>query len=462
MNSLDKWFLRFTQDWRNPAGLAVLAAVLFVAILYWEQTRFMLKSLRRNLLRSVLTGLATVILVVVVTAVWSILAFLDHITEVKSKNFKAIITEKYQMPSMMPYAYASTMAEGAARNPGDYRVNPDKDAMSWGFYGGTLDPDKRTRENIVFFFAMEPRKFLSVDAKGNFTSMMDDVDQFSDTDKRRLAAACEELQKYPYKVLIGPERLKALNKKVGERVKVTSLNYKDINLEFEILGELPDGRYAQSAVMNYDYLDQALKAYNRGKSKDQQHPMTEKTLALMWLRVLDTPTFEKVAEQITTSPEYRSPAVKCEMASSAIGAFMEPYKTLLFGMRWLLVPAILVTLALVIANAISISVRERRVEMAVLKVLGFTPNQILLLVLGEALLIGCGSGLLSATATWYLVNKVMGGVPMLIAFFPKFMIADAAPWWGLAIGAGTALAGSLVPAWAARSVKVAEVFAKVA
>ena len=58
-------------------------------------------------------------------------------------------------------------------------------------------------------------------------------------------------------------------------------------------------------------------------------------------------------------------------------------------MRWLLVPAILVTMALVIANAISISVRERRTEMAVLKVLGFHPTQILLLVLGEALLIGC-------------------------------------------------------------------------
>ena len=65
---------------------------------------------------------------------------------------------------------------------------------------------------------------------------------------------------------------------------------------------------------------------------------------------------------------------------------------MLFGMRWLLVPSLLVTISLVIANAISISVRERRVEMAVLKVLGFSPNQILLLVLSEALLIGCMSG----------------------------------------------------------------------
>src|SRR5439155_413439 len=145
-----------------------------------------------------------------------------------------------------------------------------------------------------------------------------------------------------------------------------------------------------------------------------------------------------------------------------IASFLDAYRDLLWGMRWLLVPAILVTLALVIANAISISVRERRTEMAVLKVLGFTPNHILILVLGEALLIGCLSGLLSAWATKFLVNELIGGIAIPIGLIGKFFVAGAAPWWGLSIGALTALAGSLLPAWSARSVKVSEVFAKVA
>ncbi len=93
-------------------------------------------------------------------------------------------------------------------------------------------------------------------------------------------------------------------------------------------------------------------------------------------------------------------------------------------------------MSLVIANAISISVRERRVEMAVLKVLGFSPNQILMLVLGEALLIGCVSGLVSAVATWLLVNDLLGGIALPIGFFGKFFIDDAAPWWGLASAPG--------------------------
>ena len=79
-------------------------------------------------------------------------------------------------------------------------------------------------------------------------------------------------------------------------------------------------------------------------------------------------------------------------------------------MRWLLAPACLATILLVIANAISISVRERRLELAVLKVLGFRPYQILILVLGESLLLGVGAGFISAGLTYGVINWGMGGI----------------------------------------------------
>ena len=50
---------------------------------------------------------------------------------------------------------------------------------------------------------------------------------------------------------------------------------------------------------------------------------------------------------------------------------------------------------------------------------------------------------------------VLGGLSLQLAFFNKFFLDDAAPWWGLAAGAITSLVGSLPPpAWSARSVKV--------
>ncbi len=114
-----------------------------------------LKNVRRNAVRSILTAVGTMVLVFVVTLVWSILDFLDKVTAEKSDNLKAIVTERWQIPSQMPFAYADSLGDGAARHPND--IHP-LDSMSWQFYGGTIDPAKRTIENILFAFAMEPDK----------------------------------------------------------------------------------------------------------------------------------------------------------------------------------------------------------------------------------------------------------------------------------------------------------------
>ena len=64
------------------------------------------------------------------------------------------------------------------------------------------------------------------------------------------------------------------------------------------------------------------------------------------------------------------------MAASGFTSFLEGFRDLVWGVRWLLAPACMFTVLLVIANAINISVRERRLELAVLKVLRFRPAHI--------------------------------------------------------------------------------------
>jgi putative ABC transport system permease protein len=438
----------------------LFAIALYSALTYHKHLRLIVKSLSRNLLRTILTSMAIFVLVFVVTLVWSILWLLDLVTSEKSKDFKAIVTERWQLPSQMPYAYGSSISEGAASKPQD--IKP-VDAMTWQFYGGTIDPDKRTREGILFFFCMDPDKLMSV-KDGKVVSMMDGLDDLSEDQRAELLGCIRAMKANKRGVIIGQDRLSIMNKRVGERMKVTSLNYKDINLEVDIIGTFPPGRYDQSAILNRDYLNDAMDEYNiiQTKSGRAKHPLSEKSLNLVWLKVPDTQAFNQVAEQITNSSLYTAPAVKVETASSGIASFLDAYRDLLWGMRWLLVPAILVTMSLVIANAISISVRERRPEMAVMKVLGYGPGTIMGLVLGEAILIGAGSGFLSAFSTWYFVNEVVGGVKFPIAFFPAFRIPDQALLWGPVLGGMTALLGSLLPAWSARTVKVSEVFSKIA
>jgi putative ABC transport system permease protein len=406
----------------------------------------------RNPLRTILTALGTVALVLVVTLVYTVLNNLDRITQEKSSNLKLIATEKWQIPSQMPYRYAAGLSQGAAREPGD--VKPE-DYMSWGFFAGSTDSDANNRDfnSFLFAFVMEPEKILT---------MMDELDELSPTSQeyKELKAAVDRLQDNKRGIIVGLERLAKLNRKVGDRITLYSRNYKDINLELEIVGTFPAGRYDGSTVFRRDYLNAALDQYKQ--EKGTSHPLADKSLNLMWLRVPTREAFNQVATQITNSPEFSSPAVKVETASSGIGSFLDGYRDLLWGAKWLLAPACMATLALVISNSISISVRERQTEFAVMKVLGFQPFQILLLVIGEALLIGLTSGFFSATATYLVINEGMGGLPFKIGFLPTFDVPASAIFWGTVMGGGTALLGSILPAWSARTVKVSEVFSRVA
>lgn len=412
----------------------------------------------RNPVRTILTGLGTMVLVLVVTLVFTVLNTLDQATTEKSQNLKAIITERWQIPSQMPYSYAASLSEGAAEpdNPDDYKV-PPKDSMTWGFFLGTTEKDaaKQSMENSVFAFVVEPH---------TLRTMMDGLDPaaLSDEAAAPMMEGIKRMEESRQGIMVGPELLKQLNVRVGDRITLYGRNYKDLDFEVEIAGVFPASAegYQKAGALNREYFNATMDAYAAKNGKT--HPQADKTLNLVWLRLPDRQIFDKVADQVLTSPSYTSPAVKCETAASGVSTFLDAYRDLIWGVRWLLAPACVFTLALVISNAISISVRERMTEFAVLKVLGFRPNHILLMVMLEALLIGLPAGLLSAGGTYALINWYFGGLNFPIAFFPKFMVPAAAWWWGAAMGAGTAFAGSIIPAWNARRTKVSEVFSRVA
>jgi putative ABC transport system permease protein len=219
MNRFSITWDRLIYDPRFVIAANVLLCLIAVALIYRKHALLIFKSLRRNLRRTILTGLAIFVLVFVVTLVWTVLWFLDMVTAEKSKDFKAIVTERWQLPSQMPFSYAATLSEGAAAKPEDVRP---EDHMTWQFFGGTIDPGKRTREGIVFFFCMDPAKLLT---------MMDGLDTLTGEQRDDLEEGIRKMQNNKRGVLIGRERLRLMNKEIGERMTVSGLNYKDINLE---------------------------------------------------------------------------------------------------------------------------------------------------------------------------------------------------------------------------------------
>ena len=99
--------------------------------------------------------LGTMVLVFVVTLVWSMLAFFDGLTTEKSNDIKAIVTDAGGSPARCRSAMPIRSATGPRASPAT--CGPP-DSMTWQFYGGTLDQGTATRENIVFAIAMDPRE----------------------------------------------------------------------------------------------------------------------------------------------------------------------------------------------------------------------------------------------------------------------------------------------------------------
>src|SRR5262249_26364103 len=138
-------------------GAAVLVLIV-LRLIFPNYFSLVFKNVRRNLLRTTLASLAVVVLTLIVTAVWSILVPLDAYLTQQTADIKAIVSERWQAASQMPYSYAATLERGAASADPDDIAIKDEDSMTWSFYFGTTDPAKMSFENWVWFFVMDPRK----------------------------------------------------------------------------------------------------------------------------------------------------------------------------------------------------------------------------------------------------------------------------------------------------------------
>jgi putative ABC transport system permease protein len=328
----------------------------------------------------------------------------------------------------------------------------DDDVLAWSFLGGTTDPITKRPDGNIWLFCLEPRKAAN---------MMDELNDLSPSEKTQLDAAIEIMEKNPQAIVVNKTRLKKMNLKVGQRIKITGLNYSDLVFECDIVGELPEGRLEGLGIMNSAYLFKQLDAYQRDRVKNRTgdpHPMADKCVNLIWVKLPNKEGFERLSAMVNDTGNFNTPQIKLETASSGIGSWLESLKDIFFGMKYVMTPAMVAIMCLVIANAISIGVRERRTELAVLKVLGFQPRHVMLLVLGEAILVGLMAGGMSTFLAWFMI----GGFKLQIAFFGAFFVPPIVMIYGPLLGAAVAIVGSLGPALSAKNVKVAEVFAKVA
>jgi putative ABC transport system permease protein len=111
---------------------------------------------------------------------------------------------------------------------------------------------------------------------------------------------------------------------------------------------------------------------------------------------------------------------------------------------------------LVTANTMSMAVRERHTEIAVLKTLGFTSAEVMGLVVSEALVIGAAGGVVGVAGTAGLLWMLDRATGSTWYGFAGMELSPLIATSGLGVALALGLAAGLMPAWGAYRSRVAE------
>jgi len=418
------------------------------------------RNLRRNLLRTALTYVALFVLTFILTFLYNLLLSIESLMTEKAGAQMVIMTDKFNMPSQMPPSYPGKLKDIIREKlPKEHQPDDiDKHFMTWSFVVGSLDKEKLTKENSMFLFSLDP------DAIQN--EMLSEYEMnkkdMGEEKWAELVQVINLVKQEKRNVVLGEELMARIGKKVGDEFKLFGLNYPDLEFEFRIVGAFPAGsRLGMAGAMRYDYLQAKMAEYKVKTGKE--HPLADRCINLVWVRLPSKESHQRLAAEVGR-PDAFPTAVKLETFSAAIGSFLEPFKDILWGLKFIIMPSIVVIMCLVIGITITIGVRERWAEMAVMKVLGFQPWQIMSMIVSEAMLIGLYGGMLSTWSVYYLpmfiswVNKEMGGS---FKFFDSWKSDPTILIFGPLLGIAVGVVGAALPSWNARKVKVSEVFAQV-
>jgi putative ABC transport system permease protein len=377
----------------------------------------LLKDLGRNKVRTALTALAVVVLVSIYTLASTVTNTVSQAVAAYSSQSRLMVREKWLMPSRFPIRYVPKIVS----------LSGVEDWTSWHFYFGALDNAGHNIAGIA----------TRLDNLCEMHSGMDDLDP----------ALLDALEREKNGVLMGHVVMEQMNWQVGQRFTVTSTSHVGKNLEFQVVGVLQSNLWARNFFFREDYYQEGL------DDKD--------SVNILWLRVADEATAKHLAPKVEWLFQNSRDKLRVETESAGVGRFIGRASTLVNIIAFV-VSILLLDMIVVLSNSIGMTVRERRQEMAIFKILGFQPSYIVTMVVGEAVALGAAGGLFGAGVT-YLISALnaSGRLPTRLAFLVQFPVEPQSIWQGLLVGCLVGFVGSVIPAYKAQKIQVAEAFANV-
>jgi len=191
---------------------------------------------------------------------------------------------------------------------------------------------------------------------------------------------------------IGRKIADQYNIKVGDRVTIVGDIY-PVTLELTVKGVFDHAPNTECLVFHREYLSELLP--KASKERDSVG-----TFLILAETAGDVPRIERAVDTMFDNSPYPTRTESEKEFGRSFLAFLGNIK-LFFAA---ICAAVTFTILLVSANTVAMSVRERTRETAILRTLGYTPGEILQLVLGESVLISIIGGLAGLLIGWLLAK----------------------------------------------------------
>jgi putative ABC transport system permease protein len=384
---------------------------------------YIAKHLRRSWVRTASTVAAMSVCIFLFCTLETLVAAISW--NLKSASASRLITRhSVSLVFNLPHAYKDRLA----------RVPGVKAVAGYNWFGGVvgLPPDPKK-----FFanFAIEAEDYLTMDPEYILTA--EDKDAFL-ADRRGCIVGAELAEKFGWKR--------------GDIVQLTSMipAYKTGHpFELVVRGiyETDETRYPGTtrAVLffHYEYLDEAV-----GRQAG---------IGMYKLLIDDPSKAASISRAIDDMFENADPPTRTETEAAFRAGFVSMSGNLARLLRSIGL-AVCFTILLVTANTMSMAVRDRQTEIAVLKTLGFTSRLVMGLVLGEAVALGTLGGGLGILLS-RLAIKALPKVPLVgdaVAGFPNLGLTPAVAGLGMSLAVLLGLFAGLFPAVAAYRARIAD------
>ena len=300
------------------------------------------------------------------------------------------------------------------------RIPGVREVMVWQWFGGTYK-DNRDPRNMFPRFAAEPGRLFKLHT------------EWSMPDDQKLAFEHERTG-----CVVSRTLADKLSFHLGDRIALVG-DFVPVNLELKLVGIFDDPENSEVLYFNRDYLREAM-----GPNSARQD-----MVGAFQIQAASPDDVPRIASAVDREFETSPFPTKTESEK----AFQLSFASFLGNLKLFILAicgAVTFAILLVSGNTISMSVRERIREVAILKTLGFTPRAILGIVLGESAVISLAGGLIGCALAAGMCAMVRSSPASI--FVGSLRTLGITPLVGLACLAAALLIGlasSFPPAWSA-------------